>query len=77
MMREMTMDEIASVCGGDFTESFNACMAENWWENTVTGAIGGAVGGALFAGGGAFVGFLGGGVGGSTGTFGYCLIQAL
>ena len=74
-MREMTICEVESVAGGDFTESFNDCTADNWWADTSKGAIGGAIGGA-FIGPGAFVGVVVGAMGGSAAAFGYCIFQA-
>ena len=71
----MTRSDVESVAGGDFTESFNDCMADNWWADTSKGAIGGAIGGAFF-GPGVFVGAVGGAMTGSTSAFGYCVFQA-
>ena len=75
-MRVLTMEEIAQVGGGDWTDRFNSCMAGNWAADTTKGAIGGAIAGAFF-GPGAIIGAIVGAMAGSTSAFGYCAIKSV
>ena len=74
-MRDLTSNEMRLACGGTVAE-FNQCMADNWWDNTISAGVGGAIAGAFF-GPGAVVGGLGGIRGGSTGTAVSCGFDAI
>jgi hypothetical protein len=80
-MRELSLWEMDLAGGGmaaavDGTEQFIQCMDDNWWHDTVTGAVSGAIGGAVF-GPGAILGGIVGAVGGSTGAAISCGVSAI